>query len=533
MSHRCLPRGLKVEEKTAKTPPFTRIDANAAHSDIDGCRSPRVPCSSKTPQMDQSCEYCHKQAKHSDEELITVCSACSRQVHASCMKSFITSSPEWWNPICSTCGSRYTCTGDAIILKTLNNHFLKNMLNLRRSQVAIFLEHVAHMHGDIGNEEKKKYFLERAEQMKKRRENGDQVPEETVKRVRGSMQQKRNSPGHVSKGEPGNRPQRFVLGFELGEVLGAGGFSWVVEGHRHKDKLDVAMKFIHVADKNKSMAEFAHQKKLVRNELNLLKSVKHKNVIKLLAYQKVNYTTPNQTIVPTYCFVMEKCSRFDLFDYMYWTGVFSEQLACTIFKQIVAGVLHMHKAGFIHRDLKAQNVVFTDDFQVKIIDFGWSKELKGKAMYTTNVGTSGYQAPEILLQRPYSKKCDAFSLGVLLFMMLSGHPPFKQAMATDPWFRNLARQPPQYKRFWYIHKNSSKLSETVRNLIQNCLCYQPAGRFTLKDISKHSFLVKPGSGLQGESYRASLAERLAKCVEKSPTAQDQLASGPQLFTHFY
>jgi len=521
---------LKMAEHIAKTSPLTQIDANATQSEIGDCTHPQVPSSTQSPQAERSCEDCHE---HGQEELITVCSTCSKAVHPSCMKRFITSNPEWWNPVCSTCGSRYTCTGEATILKTLNKHFLANMLLLRRSEVGVFLENIAHMNGDIGNEEKKKYFLERAEQMKKHRENGDKIHEQAVKRARGS--QKENMPrGPVSESKLGNdKPTRVVLGFELGEILGAGGFSWVMEGHRHKDDLDVAMKFIHVVDRNKNMAEFARQKHTMRTELNLLKSVKHKNVIRLFAYQKVKYKTQDQKVVPAYCFVMEKCNRFDLFDYLYLTGVFSEQLACTVFKQVMAGVSHMHKAGFIHRDLKAQNVVFTDDFQVKIIDFGWSKELKGKAMYTTNVGTTGYQAPEILLKRPYSKKCDVFSLGVLLFMMLSGHPPFKQALASDPWFRNLARQPPQNKRFWYIHKKSSKLSETVQNLIENCLCYQPAARFNTKDIARHNFLVQSGSGLSGESYRAILAERLSKCEEKAPTIHDQLASGPQLFKDFY
>jgi len=521
---------LKMAKNIAKTSPLTLIYANATQSEIDDCSSPQFPHSTGPPQAEQGCEDCNE---HGQEELITVCSTCSIKVHASCMKHFITSNPEWWNPICSTCGLRYTCTGDAIILKILTKHFLANMLLLRRSEVAVFLENIAHMNEDIGNEEQKKYFLDRAEQMKKHRENGDKIYEQAAKRARGS-QQKIILQGPVSEGRLGDdKPKRTVLGFELGEVLGAGGFSWVVEGHRHKDDLDVAMKFIRVVDRNKNAAEFARQKETMRTELNLFKIVKHKNIIKLFAYQKVEYTTPDQRIVPAYCFVMEKCNRFDLFDYLYLSGVFSEQLTCTVFKQIMAGVSHMHKVGFIHRDLKAQNIVFTDDFQVKIIDFGWSKKLKGKAMYTANVGTTGYQAPEILLKRPYSKKCDVFSLGVLLFMMLSGHPPFKQALASDPWFRNLARQPPQNKRFWFIHKKASKLSETVQNLIENCLCYQPASRFSMKDIANHNFLVQPGSGLPGESYRATLAERLSKCEEKAPTIHDQLASGPQLFKQFY
>ena len=85
---------------------------------------------------------------------------------------------------------------------------------------------------------------ERAEQMKKHRENGDKIYEQAVKRARGS-QQKMILQGPVSEGKVGDdRPKRTVLGFGLGDILEAGGFSWVVEGHRQKDDLDVAMKFI-------------------------------------------------------------------------------------------------------------------------------------------------------------------------------------------------------------------------------------------------------------------------------------------------
>jgi len=94
-----------------------------------------------------------------------------------------------------------------------------------------------------------------------------------------------------------------------------------------------------------------------------------------------------------------------------------------------AGLQAIHDAGVTHRDLKANNILLDHKFQLKITDFGLShiydgQNIQDNRMTTCWVGTKGYQAPELILNRPYSQKCDIFSTGVVIFTLLGGHQPF-------------------------------------------------------------------------------------------------------------
>jgi len=180
---------------------------------------------------------------------------------------------------------------------------------------------------------------------------------------------------------------------------------------------------------------------------------------------------------------LECCEGGELFDIVYYTGKLEEKVARTLFTQIVAGLSAMHKVGLCHRDIKPQNILLTADFQVKIADFGSSKLFnRQELMKTFRVGTKGYQAPEVLLRRGYTLKCDIFCLGVLLFVILTKHPPFRQAVSEDQWFRQIAKK--QFASFWAKHPKD-KLSRPCRDLICKMLCYQPLDRLTIGGVATH------------------------------------------------
>jgi len=103
-------------------------------------------------------------------------------------------------------------------------------------------------------------------------------------------------------------------------------------------------------------------------------------------------------------------------------------------------------------------------------------------MKTFRVGTKGYQAPEVLLRRGYTLKCDIFSLGVLLFVILTKHPPFRQAVSEDQWFRQIAKK--QFASFWAKHPKD-KMSRPCKDLICKMLCYQPLDRLTISGVVAH------------------------------------------------
>merc|ERR1711879_295038 len=146
-------------------------------------------------------------------------------------------------------------------------------------------------------------------------------------------------------------------------------------------------------------------------------------------------------------------------------------------------------------------------------------------MKTFRVGTKGYQAPEVLLRRGYTLKCDIFSTGVLLFVILTKHPPFRQAVSEDQWFRQIAKK--QFAQFWAKHPKD-KLSRPCKDLICKMLCYQPLDRLTIGGVAAHPWT-------QMDVYAPSQMVKIMSAKKKSATKgqlqlqlqgrMDQTASG--------
>jgi len=106
---------------------------------------------------------------------------------------------------------------------------------------------------------------------------------------------------------------------------------------------------------------------------------------------------------------------------------------------MLQGVNYLHTMGFAHRDLKPQNIMLDDEFRIKIIDYGFVCPLEGKTgqgYNETRVGTPNYMAPEVHRREKYNGHVqDLFSLGVILFMMFTGRPPFQTATNDDMLFK--------------------------------------------------------------------------------------------------
>jgi len=281
---------------------------------------------------------------------------------------------------------------------------------------------------------------------------------------------------------------RTIGRWYIGETLGKGGYSWVKKGFDKKTGKCVALKFMAKADQTWAQ----EQSKQVITEIESLKQIRHPNVMKLYAYNlNARYPTKNKEKVDVILLVLEYAPGGELFDILYYTSALEAIVARTYFRQIIAGLEACHNAGVAHRDMKPQNLLLDSRFNLKLTDFGLSKVFNSDSdsvMKTTYVGTKGYQAPELLLDKPYDLSSDIFSAGVVLFIILTGYPPFEQANVSDRWFKPLAKG--DYDKFWKLHRGCAIANDAkVKDLLQRMLAFEPSKRITIPDIKKHPWYL--------------------------------------------
>ena len=161
-----------------------------------------------------------------------------------------------------------------------------------------------------------------------------------------------------------------------------------------------------------------HRIQNIKNEINIGIYLKHPNIIRLYY---VNETQENLNIVMEYG---GKTSLERLIEILPEKRI-PENIAAVIFKNCLYGLHFMHKQNIYHRDIKLGNVLVTEDYNAKLIDFGFS--IKGDGNFlSTYCGTPCYMSPEILMKKPYDAiSADIWAMGVLLYRMVTGETPFK------------------------------------------------------------------------------------------------------------
>lgn len=160
-----------------------------------------------------------------------------------------------------------------------------------------------------------------------------------------------------------------------------------------------------------------NHKKHIFAEIESLRELDHPNIIRVHEFIEDD---KNLHIVT------ELCQGGELFDRIIKNKSFSENQAAGYMYQIMSALVNCHRLNIVHRDLKPENIMFQDASEnsiVKIIDFGTSQRVTGNKFLSNFVGTAYYVAPEVL-EGHYDSKCDIWSCGVLLYIMLCGYPPF-------------------------------------------------------------------------------------------------------------
>ena len=292
------------------------------------------------------------------------------------------------------------------------------------------------------------------------------------------------------------KEKNVLEGYVLNRLLGKGQYSEVWLGE--KDGNRFAVKYL---AKEIGVSFNVDLKKLVLKEVSVMPNLAHPNILKLHEHNTDGLLmTSTGEKKPVFYLVYDYCEQGDLFNMVATTGKFSDKLARYYFHQILSALEHVHSKGFVHLDIKLENVLLNDDLNALLADFNLSDRKEGKfgtGKLTGLVGTPGYMAPEILQGRSYSgEKVDIFAMGVLLFTMVAAHSPFVKATCTDLLFNLFCKNNAAYWKGLEAKKPAGIFSPDFKSLINSMLSYKAAERPTIETIKKHPWYAGPLASLE-------------------------------------
>ena len=273
----------------------------------------------------------------------------------------------------------------------------------------------------------------------------------------------------------GLEPEPKITDFKKKREIGSGSFGRVYLATHLKTKVDYAIKVID--KRNKTNIE---GKPYFRREIEIMSKIRHPNCVRLFG----NFEDEN------FCyFIMEYIPGGNLYTLMSNnrnTGL-NIYLVASIVRDLASAIYYLHNMNppIIHRDIKPENVLLTNNSKIKLTDFGWSNyiDFEGEQRRTL-CGTPIYLAPEMIQNSGHDKHVDIWCLGVLLFELLTGTPPFigqnrillmKNIINVNIVWPSPPRLP---------------IDPDAKDLISKILKKRPNERISLENMIKHNFFIK-------------------------------------------
>jgi serine/threonine protein kinase len=302
--------------------------------------------------------------------------------------------------------------------------------------------------------------------------------------------------------------------YRVEEELGRGAFARVYRGIQRKTGQEVAIKVVslrHIADK--ALVERRQEKDALRragkhaaaaalpsareceveSKVDVLRIMASevavmKRIARIPARSTRNIVGLKDVLVSDkqVCVVMELLSGGELFDRIISKKHFSERDAAFHVRRIMRALRVLHQYGIVHRDLKPENFVFEsadENAHIKIADFGLACVLGEPDIHEGSVvGSPGYMAPEVLERHVYSPACDVWSMGVILYILFVGGPPFSGRSERETF--NKIRQGQ------YGYPRSAKVSLLAKDLVAKCLVVDPERRISVDRFLSHPWLLQ-------------------------------------------
>ena len=264
--------------------------------------------------------------------------------------------------------------------------------------------------------------------------------------------------------------------YQMGNRIGQGGFAEVRRcTHKHTGTMR-AMKIYH---KNEFPEEYVQSGGL-QQEIGIFRMIDHPNIVKCYEFFEDD---------KNFYISMEFCLGGELFHIIGNNKVLTEDIVCRIIRQLLSVIAYLHDRGIVHRDLKPENILLEDrnsDYFIKLADFGNAILLDASHPLKGQSGTSYYMAPEVI-DSEYGAKCDEWSCAVIMYMLLSGNPPF-QGANDDEILANVKKQ-----EFSVDGQEFSKVSDEAKDLMKRFLLPE-AARLSALDALNHPWFEKFPTG---------------------------------------
>ncbi|CAD8141063.1 unnamed protein product [Paramecium octaurelia] len=281
--------------------------------------------------------------------------------------------------------------------------------------------------------------------------------------------------------------------YKIDQVLGEGTYGKVSLVTQKATGLQRAMKQIR---KDKIVIE---QKDNMIQEVSILKELDHPNIVNIYElYEDESF----------FYIITEYLSGGELFEKINEIDHFNETIAAGYMRKILEAVNYCHTRNIVHRDLKPENILFESKkahSSLKIIDFGTAKQIDDQSKLSQRIGTPYYIAPEVINKR-YDQKCDVWSCGVILFIMLCGYPPFNGQNQQELYQRI------QSGIFSFDEPEWEDISADAKNLIKKMLVPDPEKRISASEALRHDWMV---INQKDKKLNSKSLEKLAKFHSQS------------------
>ena len=220
----------------------------------------------------------------------------------------------------------------------------------------------------------------------------------------------------------------------------------------------------------------------IKNEIEILRKLDHPNIVKIIEYFESK---------DAYYIITEYCEKGELYGYI--KNEYSEKQLAVLFYQVFSGLVYLHDNNIFHRDIKLENILISEIekdlktsqqfFWIKIIDFGTAKIFRQNKRERAIVGSSYYIAPEVL-KKNYNEKCDTWSVGVILYMLIVGRAPF-DGKDDDEIIASIKKGVFNSK-----HKKLLEKSQELQDLLLKLLDVNTSTRLSAREALDHPWFKK-------------------------------------------